>query len=108
MWYFLFFIVLLVVVMVATGILLGMGFLISLVTPLTLFQASILTTGAMACLLLLFIAIFITETVSKEGVIKTGTKESKSRGRYKDIARKIQNSPCPCGSGKKMKDCCGG
>ena len=52
----------------------------------------------------------VNETIQREQVAKpTGTNAGEDTRRRQAVAKKTpgRNDPCPCGSGKKYKHCCG-
>ena len=51
----------------------------------------------------------IQSNTQREEVVKpTGTNSGEAPARRQAISKKIgRNDPCPCGSGKKYKNCCG-
>ena len=123
-------IILLFLIIISAVIFIGGGYLISLVIPLTLFQASILCIGAT------FVSVFIITTIMAGMAFAEYRERGYDYGEYdydedddedddedveeeetdnttkrKIIAMKTvktgRNEPCPCGSGKKYKRCCG-
>lgn len=134
----LFILIVLIIMLAATCIFIGIGYLISLIMPFTLFQATALFIGSM-----LVVSTFFNSTISPL-MMKKSTRYGSNEDYYDDDyddyddndndddddndnreARitpaerfrqnvtvinqdKIgRNSPCPCGSGKKYKFCCG-
>ncbi len=122
-------VILLLLIIISAVIFIGGGYLISLVIPLTLFQASIL------CIAATFVSVFIVtmfivgmafaeyrerdyddgeydydddEEESDEDVEEDETDNTTKR-KIIDIktVKTGRNEPCPCGSGKKYKRCCG-
>ena len=51
----------------------------------------------------------IQHNLEREEVIKpTGTNSGEAPTRRQAVSKKVgRNEPCPCGSGKKYKNCCG-
>ena len=52
----------------------------------------------------------IRQNIEREEVknIRTNSSEEGTKSQPKKVAKKIgRNDPCPCGSGKKYKNCCG-
>ena len=127
-----FFIILLVMV-ISTGIFIGLGCLVSSLFPLTLFQSSLLIMGAVFVLGFSILVFFISSHYAElkemnyygddyddendddeyddfdddydeeDEVINTFKKQPPFTSEKK-IGR---NELCPCGSGKKYKNCCG-
>lgn len=127
------------VVFLVTGIFTGVGYVISLIFPLSLFQASILCTSATFVAGFIFLGIVFYDylfDVSGKRVVQYDDFEEDDDeyddeydddDEYEydddddDILRPIvlqppmaassgkvgRNAPCPCGSGKKFKYCCG-
>jgi preprotein translocase subunit SecA len=118
-------VIILVLIIISAVIFIGGGYLISLVIPLTLFQASILCIGAT------FVSAFIITMVMVVIVIaeyrewgygdeedyyddeedeKDVEEETDNTTKRKIVDMKTvkvgRNEPCPCGSGKKYKHCC--
>ncbi|MGA1843191.1 MAG: SEC-C metal-binding domain-containing protein [bacterium] len=108
----------------------GMGVLISFFLPLTPFQTAMLLMAPFCCILILFPLLMINQKIEdmmrvmeedymywddEEWAENRGKTESK-RPRTKSRKGKIivmgsspmldRNAPCPCGSGKKYKNCC--
>ena len=123
-------VILLLLIIISAVIFIGGGYLVSLVIPLTLFQASILCIGAT------FVSVFIItiilavmafaeyrewgydygeydyddddEEEDDEDVEEDETDNTPKRKIIDMKTVKIgRNEPCPCGSGKKYKYCCG-
>jgi hypothetical protein len=123
-------IILLLLIIISAVIFICGGYLISLVIPLTLFQASILCIGAT------FVSVFIITIIMacfafgeyRERGYDYGESDYDDEDEEEDdedveedetdniTKRKItdmkivktgRNAPCPCGSGKKYKHCCG-
>ena len=100
----------LVVTLLATALFIGLGALLALILPLTLFQTSALAIGATvaASLMLLMIAYVIRITHEFTTWDDPGEEEEDDDEPFiipKPSAGR--NDPCPCGSGKKFKHCCG-
>jgi uncharacterized membrane protein len=125
-------VIILFLAIISAVIFIGGGYLISLVIPLTLFQASILCIGAT------FVSVFIITIILAGMAFAEYRERGYDYGEYdyeddeeeeddddEDVEedetdnttkRKIidiktvktgRNEPCPCGSGKKYKRCCG-
>lgn len=121
-------------VIVASTIFIGSGFMLTLLFPLTLFESTFLCIATTFILLFIVFAVktdnhlanivkyvgsdegyFFEEDDEEDEDFTEGEKESgKPYNRALDLEfgvvdkRKIgRNDPCPCGSGKKYKFCCG-
>jgi len=122
-------------IIVASVIFIGSGFLLTLLFPLSLFQSAFLCIATTFILLFIVFAVktdshlsniveylgseegyfFDEDDEEDEGDFADEEKEpGKSYNRALDLEfgvvdkRKInRNDPCPCGSGKKYKFCCG-
>ena len=123
-------VILLLLITISVVIFIGGGYLVSLVIPLTLFQASMLCIGAT------FVSVFIITMILAGIAFAEYRERGYDYGKYdydeddeedddedveeeetdnttkrKIIAMKTvktgRNEPCPCGSGKKYKRCCG-
>ena len=93
----------------------GLGALLARWLPLSLFQASALAAGAAAAVALVFQTFasmmhlqmdhgdddddFQWEPIEEDDTTPTPTTAS--------LPKVGRNEPCPCGSGKKYKNCCG-
>lgn len=114
---------------ISTAAFVAAGYLLSLILPVTVFQSSVLCIGAT------FVFAFIISAVTIGKQIFDRRKYDKIRYTYEDEyedddeyvekeentidnvshrrftvvnKRKVgRNEPCPCGSGKKYKHCCG-
>lgn len=109
---------------VPTGMFIGIGYIFFLIFPLTLFQASFL------CSIAAFVFTFITvclilgigvrnshwlsdssdeddDEEMEEEAEDDDDEEELSETDLKNIFKVGRNTPCPCGSGKKFKFCCG-
>ena len=126
-------VILLLLIIISAVIFIGGGYLVSLVIPLTLFQASILCIGAT------FVSVFIITIIIAVMAFAEYREWGYDDGEYdydddddddddeeeeddeedetdNTPKRKIidmktvkigRNEPCPCGSSKKYKYCCG-
>jgi hypothetical protein len=123
-------VIFLLLIIISAVIFIGGGYLVSLVIPLTLFQASILCIGAT------FVSVFIITIILAGMAFAEYRERGYDYGEYdyddeeeeeddEDIEedetdnttkRKIidmktakigRNEPCPCGSSRKYKYCCG-
>ncbi len=101
----------LIVIAAAVGVSIGLGYLATLLVPLDLFQATVVVGLSIGATLLIIQSLFIVSVSDKLTEAAAGRSKNKisqsDQGRFKNLNRKIQNSPCPCGSGKKVKECCG-
>ncbi len=115
-------IIFLLLIIISAVIFIGGGYLVSLVIPLTLFQASVLCIGAT------FVSVFII-TMILAGIafaeyrekgydddeedddedVEEDETDNTTKRKIIDIktVKTGRNEPCPCGSGKKYKRCCG-
>ena len=111
----------------STVIFIGCGYLISLITALTLFQASLLCIGT--TFLLVLVVVIIVAGVMINDYIQTSDydededddeeeeEDYDEEDENDDAIRRDftvikkrktgRNEPCPCESGKKYKYCCG-
>lgn len=102
--------------LIASLIFIGLGYIISLALPLTLFQSSII------CIAAFFLTVFVIFKVEEENkfyhlfndeylddVTEPEEYENNLGKRFTIItdAKAKRNEPCPCGSGKRFKNCCG-
>jgi preprotein translocase subunit SecA len=114
-------------IIISSVIFIGGGYLISLVIPLTLFQASILCIGATFVLVFIITIVMVVMVTPEHREWSYGDEEDDYDDEEDDedveedetdntTKRKIvdmktvkigRNKPCPCGSGKKYKHCCG-
>lgn len=127
---FLLLILVLLVMIFAMSAIIGMGYLLAAIFPLTLFQSSIVSIGTI--LIITFLGLGITVCVYFSDMART-LKESYEEefeddefmdddefgddemsenlnrfdNRIVDSVNIGRNTPCPCGSGKKYKRCCG-
>lgn len=108
-------------------VVLGFGALLAHLLPLSLYQASLLTV--FTALVLVFIGFVVTLVACFPPGLSADMddddwedEEDEEDGGEPDDGRSLilhpalgreepkvgRNSPCPCGSGKKFKNCCGG
>jgi len=114
----------LLLLVVSTGAFIGAGYILSIMLPFTLFQASLLVMGATFVVAFIISAIFIlgkmTQTYNDEDLDyedydEDDDEDFEEEEYANDSERKVRyvkskvgrNDPCPCGSGKKYKNCCG-
>jgi len=110
-------------IIVATAVFIGAGYLLSLMLSLTLFQSSILCIGATFTLAFVIYAINVMQFGTTGRVDDEESDKDNYDGDYEDteegsddfsdrrftvvnIGKVGRNKPCPCGSGKKYKYCC--
>jgi hypothetical protein len=112
------------------GLFLGIGTVLNLFLPITAFQTALLLMAPFCCLLILFPLLLINQKIEEIVIMMeedymlwdedewmdNRDKSEKKRSRSKQRQNKIivmgsspidRNAPCPCGSGKKYKNCCG-
>ena len=103
----------------ATGIFIGIGYGISLIVPLTLFQASLLSMGATLVIVAIFFGVTLVNYLDRVPYFEDD--EYEDFDDENDIEGAVvgalpfflrsekvgRNALCPCGSGKKFKNCCG-
>lgn len=100
------------VIMAVTGAVLGLGYLATLFAPLDLFQGTVVVAASTTVAVLIIQFIYFVSVspdprrAADGGKKRTAASPARS-GRFKDLNEALQNSACPCGSGKKVKDCCG-
>lgn len=111
---------------ISTGAFIGTGYVLSLILPLNLFQASLLCIGATFVFAFIISAIVIGNALLKadadgdeyedidledDGDLEEVDEELDDALNKKFANSKLnkisRNAPCPCGSGKKYKNCCG-
>jgi len=128
--------IVLLIFFLATSVFIGIGYVISLILPLTLFQASVLCIGATFVLGFIILGVVIYDFLfgsgerfshyddfgedeyedeeyeyedeeyddDEEEILDTVVLKPPTVARSGKVSR---NAPCPCGSGKKYKNCCG-
>ena len=122
--------IILLVMAISTGIFIGLGSLISSLFPLTLFQSALLIMGAVFVLGFSILVFFISSHYAELKEMNYYDDDYDDDDEYEDFdddydeedeiintlkkqppftsEKKIgRNEPCPCGSGKKYKNCCG-
>jgi len=121
------------IMFLATGVFIGIGYVFSLILPLTLFQSSILCIAATFVLGFILLGIAIYDYLfdisgkkpvyyphgffdedeeyddedfedDEDEILETVVVNPLTEAKKKEVSR---NAPCPCGSGKKYKICCG-
>ena len=100
---------------ISAVIFIGCGYLISLIIPLTLFQASLLCIGATFLLALIIVIIVAGVLITKyiqdyeDEEDKDDEIDDTSKRKFTVIneGKPGRNELCSCGSGKKYKYCCG-
>lgn len=120
-WTLLVLLLLILAVVVSTFLFLGVGYMFSVILPLSLFENAVLAIGSTFVLAFSIAAIAIVIQLSRYGLFipRNHTDEEFEDDEYEDEnaldsqlvaedAAKIgRNEPCPCGSGLKYKRCCG-
>lgn len=111
-------------VIVVACVLFGIGYLLSLLLPLSIFQCTMLVVGSSFILIFGIAAAFISSQISHYGQLLYNLQEFDEDDDDEEdeeeenhvhpkvflprIVSKIgRNALCPCGSGKKHKYCCG-
>jgi len=114
---------------VAMSAVIGMGYLLSSVFPLTLFQAAVIGMGTTFVIAFVILGIVLSMHLSSitrffresldefeeddeydeydEEMEKTFRRRFDKRIHIVNPVKIGRNAPCPCGSGKKFKHCCG-
>ena len=116
---------------IAAIIFLGIGSLLSLILPVSSFQAALLLMAPFCILLILLPLLLINQKMEEmiemaeedymlwdeENPANSLIRSEKKKARTKKKQNKIivmenspifdRNAPCPCGSGEKYKNCCG-
>lgn len=122
-------IIVLLFIIISTTIVISLGYLFSIVFKLTLFQSSLLCIGSafmFSFLILIFLAAIYLYTKDKdehdyyddeeyeddyfdedEDYYEEEDKTRDRKPKFMDLNKVGRNDPCPCGSGKKYKHCCG-
>lgn len=109
------------VAIIGTCLFLGLGSLLAWLSPLTLVQALYVTIGATIAMSLVANALLVNaqcfENDDEEDLdddFDFGEEEDEDPFRAIDVEETTpqrpktgRNDPCPCGSGKKYKRCCG-
>jgi len=130
-WILLVLLLLVLAVIVSTFLFLGVGYIFSVILPLSLFENAVLAIGSTFVLAFSIAAIAIFIQISRYGLFipRNQLDEEFEEDEYEDEdedddeyedesaldsqlvaknAAKIgRNEPCPCGSGLKYKRCCG-
>ncbi len=123
---FLFLIIIFLALIVAMIAIIGMGYLLAMIFPLTLFQAATISMGttlviAIAgvgialCMYLGGITRFLKEGYEEDDEAYDEFDDEMEENLHRfdkgiQIVNPVKtgrNTPCPCGSGKKYKLCCG-
>ena len=112
----------LLLLIVATALFIGAGYIISIVLPFTFFQASVLAMGATFVVAFIITAVFVVGNIIRSSNDEDldyddddeddedfeEDYENSSVRKFRYVKSKVgRNDPCPCGSGKKYKNCCG-
>jgi len=122
-----------IAVIVLTFLFIGVGYILSIILPLSLFEGAVLAIGSSFILAFSIAAISIGQQVSRYGFYIPRNNldgeddeddfdeedESEEYEKYEsgnvpnqqrtagNTAKIGRNAPCPCGSGLKYKRCCG-
>jgi len=120
------------IMFLATGVFIGIGYVFSLFLPLSVFQSSLLCMGATFVLGFILLGMAIYDYLfdisgkkpvyyphgyydeddefdeefedEEDEILETVVVDPFTEAKKKEVSR---NAPCPCGSGKKFKICCG-
>jgi hypothetical protein len=115
------------VAIVSSFLFLGVGYVVSTILPLSLFESAVLTIGSSFILAFSIAAVTIGTQISRHGLFipredlqeeldeddeeKYDEYESENLLNPQRVAENMvkigRNAPCPCGSGLKYKRCCG-
>ena len=121
------FVLVILILFLFIGIFVGMGYVISLLLPLSLFEASILSISTTLVVGFILLGISIntylngdseTSFIDDENDFKIDEEWEEEEEEIRDpiiikppkltpSGRVGRNAPCPCGSEKKYKNCCG-
>ena len=107
----------LVTLFITLVVLVGIGYLLSLLFPFSLFQATVLVTGSTFLITFLILSTIFHSKLDeiKNSLMEDEDEEEEQNDENEQLRRKIaflksmkvgRNDPCPCGSGKKAKYCC--
>ena len=120
--------IVLLILFISTGIFVGIGYVISLIFPLTLFESSLLCMGSTFVVGFIILGIIVYDSLfgnhnnfDEEDDDEWDDDEDDDEDdewdkvipaivrptRQTPSGRVSRNAPCPCGSGKKYKYCCG-
>ncbi len=104
----------LLVAVLGTVAFVGLGAMLSLWLPLSLFEASALAVGATLTIAMLIHAVgtiirFQIHNGFDEDEFDWDSSDDSDTEMIDttNVAKVGRNAPCPCGSGKKFKNCCG-
>lgn len=105
----------LIFAMLGSAAFIGFGAILSLWLPLSLFQASSLAIGATFVLaIVIFVIITMVRslfpnTFEDDDLLWEPDDDENDTPVFPkpDIPKVGRNAPCPCGSGRKFKNCCG-
>ncbi len=120
-------IIVLLFIIISTAIVISLGYLFSLVFKLTLFQSSLLCIGSAFMFVFLIFTFLTLLYLNKkedddyyddeeyeddffdedENYYEEEDKKRDKNPKFMDLNKVGRNDPCPCGSGKKYKNCCG-
>lgn len=125
-WILLVLLFLVLAVIVSTFLFVGVGYLFSIILPLSIFENAVLAIGSTFVLVFSVVAIAIVKQISRYGLFNPRNhldeefeEDEYEEDEYEDddaldsqlVAKNAvkigRNEPCPCGSGLKYKRCCG-
>jgi hypothetical protein len=118
------------IVLLGAGLVLGMGWLLHKVFPVvTIFEGSVLAVGVSVSLILYLSLTEMKNTLQDvryaltpqwswgeddeewdeddEEMDEVAGGNGRERAPFSDAVSASRNAPCPCGSGRKYKNCCG-
>ena len=117
------------VAIVSTFLFLGVGYVVSIILPLSLFESAVLAIGSSFVLAFSIAAVSIGTQISRHGLFLPREDLQEELDEDEDDEEKYdeyegenllnpqrvaentvkigRNAPCPCGSGLKYKRCCG-
>jgi len=94
------------IVTAVTGLALAFGAALAYWLPLSLFQATLLFIAAAGITLLTALTVTVMHYTSEDSFLCEDCRRS-AEDKVKVWEHIHRNDPCPCGSGKKFKNCCG-
>ena len=105
----------LVITVLGVAVFIGVGALLSQWLPLSLFQASALAVGATLAIALVIHVVTTMMHLQIDHTIEDddfGWEPAEDDNNHTptptpNVPKIGRNEPCPCGSGKKFKNCCG-
>ena len=114
------FILVIVTILISSAIFIGTGYIITLVIPFTLFQATIISMFSIFVIgvvvsIFYVLSYFLPDRLNQNiydnfSFDEEDDEEDDDQDDEKVVSiKKVgRNDLCPCGSGKKYKNCCGG